>query len=262
MNRMIKSKGSNKPGKNQGIAHKVFDDVVKFKTAITTDIGKFKTDVINAFNGVKDIVKDAVEKHNNLAAQVAAQEEILRQVAGFVSSKLGETNGSTEARFASIAKSVRGQDLNILAMGEVLKEVVGQLTQNDVIMAQLVENSEKFLNSNVGPIEERQKIFAKSFQIEDADIPEVKKRAEDWFKELVTSAFRTAQENMIRQEREADEAYAKELQKAKEAAEEQAKTQSLEEELRQATRDERTVSSSTSGGPGSPFPEGAEIFGG
>lgn len=237
-----KTRGSNKPGKDQGIAHKVFDEVVKFKTMIITDIGKFKTEVIG-------VIKDLGEKHNALAAQVEAQGQMLQNIAGFVASKLGDFNGSTEARYISIAKSIRGVDLNVLAIGEMLKEVIGQLTQVDAFIGNL--------HTQTG---------TKALELSPEDIEALKKSAEEWYKELLRSAFAKAQENMREQERAADAAYEAEQKKAKEAAEkaaaEQKEQQTLEDECKKAALDDQSLAAKTSGGQGSPFPEGAEIFGG
>ncbi len=248
--------------KNPSISHRALDRLIEFQTKVTTDIGQFKVDVIKGFNTLKDTVREAIEKHNDLAASVSALEAIVRNVAGFAASKAGHADGNLEARFISIARGIRGQDLNILAMGEVLKEVVGQLTQTDAIFRKLMTNRDHFLDGNLVQNE----TFAKCFELSAEEVEMVKKDAESWYTDLVRSAFKTAQEKVREQEREADAAYEAEQQRAKEAAEqaaaEQAKTQAIKDELEKATQDERSISASTSGGPGADFPKGAEIFGG
>lgn len=228
--------------KDTSVSHRALDEIVKIKTALVTDIGKFKLEVVNQ-------LKDFAEKHNSLAAQVASLEGVLKNLMNFVASELGKGQGSFEARFISIARSIRGVDVNVLAIAEMQKEIIGQLTQIDAVFQKLRSSG------NDLPID-----------LTEAEIEQVKTDAGAWYQDLLQSAFVAAQESMKRQEKAADEAYEAEQKRAKEAAEklaaEQTQAQSIEDELKKAAANERAVTTSTSGGPGSDFPEGAEIFGG
>lgn len=264
-----KTRGTNKPGKNAGVSHRALDEAVKTKAALIADIGKFKMEVINA-------VKDIMEKHNAVAAQAAAHDQMIQNVVGFVAGKLGEANGGLEARFISIAKSIRGVDVNVLAIGEMLKELVGQLTQIDALISNLHKQTSNLLSSNWSALSEDGKYkqlteedfvaYKKALELSADDVADIKSNAETWYKELLTSAFRSAQESMRDQERAADAAYEAEQKRAKEAAEKaaaaQREQQALEDECKKAAADEQSLTAKTSGGQGSPYPEGAEIFGG
>ncbi len=189
---------------------------------------------------------ELVKKHNELASQIVAIEALVKQVAGFAASEIGKFHGTMSRHIATLGRTTQGLDLNVLALAEIMKQVIGQLTQVNIIFEKL-----RFSNS-----------INHALDLTESDLGQIKSDAESWFKELMATAFKTAREAIETAEKEAMEQEAKEQEKAAEIAFSQEEQLIIEEELKNSARLERKVATTTSGGPGSDFPEGADIFGG
>lgn len=241
--------------KNTTISHRALDEIVKLKTAVITDIGQFKIEIIKT-------VKEIAEKHNELAAQIVAVEGLARNTAAFAASEIGKLGGTSHRHFAALDESVNAIDLNVLALAELAKEVIGQLTQIDAIFTKLSDKLKFLLGNNTAVQSQIDKAFMFSLE----EVSQIKASAEKWYGELVASSFKTVKakieaEEIARREKEAVEA-----QEAKAAAEkitlDEVETQTVTTELQNANLTDLTVAPTVSGGSGSSFPEGAEIFGG
>lgn len=260
-----------KDKKSTSISHRALDELVKFQTAIVTDIGQFKTEIIKAVNEI-------VAKQNDLAAHMMAVEGLAKNTAAFAASEMGKMGGSIQRHLNDLDQSASAIDLNVLALAELSKEVIGQLTQVDALIGRLhaatktmLSNSHSGLNeSNPGFVHtltpEDLEAFRSALVLSDADVQEIKSTAETWYGKLVGSAFKTVRERMAAEEQARREKEAAAAQEAKEAAEkaasDQAETKAVATEIQKANAEELAVAVTTSGGSGSPFPEGAEIFGG
>ncbi len=236
-------------GGKSGVAHQVLDLVRKIEAQQN---GK---------------IAELVKKHNDLVASNAALEKMLQQVMGFTASEMGKHQGTITSHIGTLARSVDGLDLNVLALAELAKEMVGQLTQVDAIFKRFHETVGSLLSTHMTN-EETAKYNA-ALELSEEEIANVRTEASEWYKKLVMSSFKTVQERRAAAEKEAAEAEAKAKEEAKAAAEaaekaEQDKTEAavVNGELKAASEAERTVVANQSGGPGSAFPEGADIFGG
>lgn len=250
---------------NTSISHRALDELVKFQASIVTDIGKFKTEVIRA-------VTDVATKHNELAAHLSAVEAVTNNVAQFASSEIGKLGGTMHQQLNIVGQATNAIDLNVLALAELMKEVIGQITQVDAIfkkfhtsVARLFSNKFSGLNEGPGVRQLTAKDlneFNLALELAESEIAEVRTTAKKWYDEMVASSFKAVRERLEKddQERRAQaEAAAAEAEKAAKDAKE---STDVESELKQASLDEMTVTGHTSGGSGSPFPDGAEIFGG
>lgn len=189
---------------------------------------------------------ELVKKHNELASQIVAIEALVKQVAGFAASEIGKFYGTMSKHIMTLGRTTQGLDLNVLALAEIMKEVIGQLTQVDAMFKKL-RNSDSAKNA---------------MDLTEEDISQVKTDAESWFKDLMTSAFKTARDAIEAAEKEAVEKENKEQEKAAEIAFSKEEQIAIEEELKNSARLENKIATNLSGGPGSDFPEGADIFGG
>jgi hypothetical protein len=250
-------------GKSPGVAHRALDEIIKFKTSLIVDVGKFKTDVLKAIGDIVASVSEVQTKHNDLAANLSAVEGMTQNIARFVASELGKMGGSVQRHLQDLDKSTSAIDLNVLALAELSKEVIGQLTQVDALISRLHEATAKVIT---GPKEASDlNAYNSILELSGTDVMEIKTTAEKWYGDLVASSFKTVRarmeaEDVARREREELDAL-----KAKEAAEAAAanvaESQTMAAELLKANSSDMAVAANTSGGPGSPFPEGAEIFG-
>lgn len=255
------------------ISHRALDEIIKFKTAVATDVGQFKIDVIKA-------VKEIADRHNDLAAHLAALEGIVNNTAAFAASEIGKLGGMSQRHFNELDKSVNAIDLNVLALAELSKEVIGQLSQVDVLINRLHSTIKTLLcgkysglmDEGLDPPGSVRRIlpsdieaFRDALRLAESDVESIKANAEKWYGDLVASAFKIVRtrldaEDEIRREKEAVAA-----QEAKEAVEkaaaDEAETKAVEAEIQKANSDDLAVAATTSGGSGSPFPVGAEIFG-
>lgn len=226
-------------------------------------IVKFEAEVAAKVNAQNKLLGEVVTKHNDLAAKIEAVEHIAKQIAAFTASEMGKFQGTVMGHIGTLGRTTQGLDLNVLAMAEILKEVVGQLTQADAIFQKLAANAATFLNNSML---DKEKLFASCFELSEEEIATVKTEAEAWYKELLKSSFKTARESIEAAEAEAmarEQAEREAAEKAALAAQaDQKEEAAVEKELKDAATAERTVATSVSGGQGSPFPEGAEIFGG
>lgn len=245
-------------GKGNGVAHQVIDQVTK--VAARQD-GK---------------IAELIKKHNDLAAAIAAQEQVIKQMAGFTASEMGKFQGETAKHVSILARSVDGIDLNVLALAEMAKEIIGQLTQIDTVFKNLHARTRTILANSHAALSDDGQVrqltaedltaFNKALELSEEEIAKVRSDATDWYKNLVSSAFKTVQEKRAQAEKEALEAEAKakaEVEAATAKAEEEKKeSEVVNAELKAAAEAERTIVTNKSGGPGAAFPEGADIFGG
>jgi hypothetical protein len=236
------------------VAHQVLDRLAKFEAQ---------------WSGKQN---ELVKKHNELASQIVAIEQIVKQVAAFTASEMGKFQGTAASHISALARSVSGLDLNILALAEMLKEVIGQLTHVDAIFKRVHVATTNILANSHGALSEDGNIrelkpedletFKNVLELSEQDMAKVKTDAEEWYQNLIMTAFKTAQERIATQEREALEREAKEKAEADKVAAAAAESENVEAELKKAADAERTIVTQTSGGPGTAFPEGADIFGG
>lgn len=248
-------------GKSNGVAHQVMDLVRKIEAQQNGRIAEI------------------AKRHNDLAAAITAMEQMLKQVAGFTASEMGKFQGETASRLGILARSVDGVDLNVLALAEMAKEMIGQLAQVDTVFKKVHDATRNLLSNQYGGLSDDGTVkamtpemiqeFKNVLELSEGEIANVRTEASEWYKRLVMSAFKTVQERRAAAEKEAVEAEMKAKEEAKVAAEavekaEQDKQEStvMNEELKAASEAERTVVATKSGGPGSEFPEGADIFGG
>lgn len=257
--------------KTTTISHRALDEIMKFKTAVVTDIGQFKIDVIKA-------VKEIAEKHNDLATQLVALEGFAKNTAAFAASEIGKLGGMSQRHFNDIDRSMNAVDLNVLALAELSKEVIGQLTQVDVLITRLHSSIKVLLSGSVTDLDDTipsgsvklitpsdiQK-FKEVLELSSVDVLEIKANAEKWYNDLVASAFKLVQARVEAEDKARQEKEAAAAQEAKEAAEkaaaDEAETKAVEAEIQKANADDLAVAATTSGGAGASFPAGAEIFG-
>jgi hypothetical protein len=241
--------------KSTSISHQALDGLVKFQTSIVTDLGKFKTEVIKS-------VQEIAEKHNELGTHLAAVDTLARNAAAFAASEIGKMGGTVQHQLNIVGQATNAIDLNVLALAELTKEVVGQLTQIDTIFKKLAGK----LKSVLGDDPAVQLKIDESFDLSADEVSQVKENAIKWYTEMVAFAFKSVQDRLAKEDQERKEAEAAAQKAARETAEAQAAAEAepktVEDELRKANMDELTVAAHTSGGSGSPFPDGADIFGG
>lgn len=194
-------------------------------------------------------MQELVTRHNDLSAKMAAIESVVNNVASFMAAEMGKQHGQVQGQFNSVGRSLDTVDLNIIALSEVVKELVGQLTQIDFIFRKLRDSGSKF-----------------SLDLTEEELSQIKEDAEAWNKELLTSAFKSAQSIIKEQNDKAKAAAVAQEMAAKEAADAAttaaAEAETVGRELRDAESVERSLTATASGGQGSQYPDGAEIFGG
>ena len=122
--------------------------------------------------------KELVTKHNEMASQLAAQEQLTKNVANFAAAEFGKMQARLNVWFQSVEGALHHHDVNDIAAAELLKEVFGQLTQID------------FFLKKAGSVPE----------LSDEDVAGIKKEAVEWYDDLLKSAFKTANEK-VEQER-------------------------------------------------------------
>lgn len=210
-----------------GVPHRVLDQMAKFEAKWS---GK---------------LAEVVNKHNELAAQLTAIEGLVKNVAAFTASEMGKMGGTVERNLGYLQQAIQGIDLNTLAVGELAKELTGQLTQIDRLFARIAEKSPEL-----------------SLDFSDEEIEGIKEESSERYTEWVSSAFNRVRERLQKEDAERQAAQQQAKEAAEKAAAAQAEAQTVEEELKKASVDERGVVTATSGGPGTAFPDGADIFGG
>lgn len=232
-------------GKNGGVPHRVFDELAKFEAK---------------WNGKQN---ELIKKHNEMGANMAAIEQMVKQMAGFMASEMGKFQGTVAQHIGTLGRTTSGLDLNVLALAEISKEVFGQLTQIDALLKKIHSATGKLIT---GPVTtEALEEFNKVLDLTEEEVKDVKADAEEWYKSILQSSFQAAQERIMAAEKEAlaqqkaDEEAAKAAAEKAEAATEK---ETVEAELKKAAEAEKTVVANVSGGPGAAFPEGADIFGG
>lgn len=233
---------SNGKGNGSGVAHRALDQMVKLQTEIFTKLGTFEVEWTKRQN-------ELINKHNEIVAKVVALETLVNNIASFSAGELGKLAGISSQNFRWLADSCMDSQSNVMALSEMTKQVVGHLTQVDV----LIQKTSK----------------GEPISLSGEDLDGIKASSEQWYQKLLNDAFA-----VVRTRMEAEEAARVAAQKSAEAAELRAKeemektaanaaeAQAIETELKNAGISERTSISNKSGGQGSSFPEGAEIFGG
>lgn len=254
--------GGKKP---TSISHRALDELVKFQTSIVTDIGNFKTEVIKAITEVST-------KHNDLAAHLAAVEGVTNNVAQFTASEIGKLGGTMQQQMNIVGQATNAIDLNVLALAELMKEVIGQITQVDAIFKKfhtatktIFANQYSGLNEGTGVRQltsDDLAAFDTALELAESEVTQVRTEAEKWYQQMVASSFKAVRERLEKddQERRAQEAAA--AAEAEKRAAEDTEASAVEAELKKAAVEELSIAGNTSGGAGSPFPDGAEIFGG
>lgn len=261
---MSNIKISNKPPKPAKVMEKILSRVNEFTA---------KWEVSHREMLAKQ--NELVAKHNDLTAQNAALEGLVQGFLKHVMSEQGKFQGLVQNHLQALGHGMYGVDVNVLALAEISKEILGQLTQVDFIFKKFHSGTKKIIDNSHGKppvllVPGDIEAFNNVLEISTSETDEIKNKAEAWYKDLLASAFKTAREKMAQQEKEAHEKAAEEAAKAKELAlaEEAslaavAEAENVEKELKKAELDERgLVHTPSGGGQGSPFPDGAEIFGG
>jgi hypothetical protein len=195
---------------------------------------------------VEGKLKELVDKHNSLVAAHNTNDDMLKKVIGFAAGSVGEVQAKHQHDTELLQKSLMGLDNNVLALAEMMKEVCGQLRQCDVFFERLAAKAGVELN------------------IVEDDVEKIKQEAENWFHELVGSAFERVREKRIEQEkteRARQEAELKAKEEAEKAARDKEEADKMAEGLQEAEKIDRSVFVG-SGGSGSEIPEGADVFGG
>lgn len=254
--------------KSTTISHRALDEIIKLKAAVVTDIGKFKIDIIQA-------VKEIADKHNNLAAHISAVEGVVNNTAAFAASEIGKLGGLSQRHFNALDQSVNAIDLNVLALAELSKEVIGQLTQVDVLITRLHSATKTLLSGTFSGLADTAQVkqlvpadilrFKEVLEFSAVEVIEIKTTAEKWYSDLVASAFKTVRARIDAEDKARQEKEAVLAQEAKQAAEkteaDMSEAKVVQAEVQKATAEDLAVVAATSGGSGSPFPVGAEIFG-
>ena len=188
---------------------------------------------------------ELVQKHNELAKQI----QELNQKQNAISVLMGRSH---QEIWQQVGGAMERQDLNIVAMAELLKELVAQ---NLVLEAEIA-----LVKSAVG--------VAVNFndQLSDDKLEELKVKAEETYKELMATAFGKAHMKIEKDRAVAIAAAEKAQAEQAAAAKAQAETgeqDRAEAELKAAAERDRGIQQvSSMGGPGAEIPEGADVFGG
>lgn len=173
--------------------------------------------------------KELVDKHNDMAAQLAAQEQLLENLGKFTAKEFGETQAKLNLWFSSVEGALHHHDVSHLASAEILKEIFGQLTQ-----------IEHFLQKISGSI---------SLELSTEDLEQIKTKASEWFNSVIKSAFFTANNEVDRQKREAEESRKIEMERIaaekNKAAEDKTEAERIEEEFQRSELQDRGLLSST-----------------
>ncbi len=252
-------------GGKDGVAHRLLDQMAKLEAKVNGKLAE-QAKVINT----------VVDRHNQLAAGMAALEEIMKNMAGFTASELGKMQAMTEKNIGILDRSIYGVDYNVIALSMLLKEVVGQLVQADTYFKKLHSTTKNLLSNQYGGLNDdgQAKVmtpemieeFKNALELTEEEKTSVREDSMKWYKELVKSSFAAAKQQMEKQEAEARAQAAKEKAEAEAAAAkaeaEQTEKTAVESELKAAAEAERSIVANKSGGPGSAFPDGADIFGG
>lgn len=244
--------------KISGAEHRIKDMLVKFEANVSSKIAEI------------------ANKHNDVVAKVAAIEGMVSQVAAFTASETGKFQGTVQGQMQTLGQSMSGIDLNVLALAELNKEVIGQLVQIDAIFKKLhgsvlnlFANTHTLLGDGSGAVRQLTNediaAFKNALEVTESDVSQIKVDADAWYSELLKSSFGRARERIENQAKAAAaeaELEAAAAVVAEEAAKNAAEETAVQAELKNAELVERAVTAAASGGAGAAFPEGAEIFGG
>lgn len=232
-------------GKGNGVPHQVLDTLRKFEAQW---VGK---------------QNEMIKKHNDQQAQIAALEAVIKNVATFAATEVAKANGTAQRQIHALMEQGDKIDMNVLVLAELAKEMIGQLTQIDALFQRLHEGTKKALGP---PTTEALQEFDNALELAEADVAKIKEDATNWYHELVASSFKVVRQRLTDEAKAREEKATEQAKAAKEAAEKaQAaldESQRVESELKKAAEGDRSLTPTTSGGPGTVFPEGADIFGG
>jgi hypothetical protein len=213
---------NNKKKSGPNVAHRMLDEMAKFEAGMSAKMAEL------------------VAKHNEITAKQAALEGALKNIASAIGNQFAVLFADRDVRDKEYAGALSGLDLNILALAEMMKEVFCQLRKTDV-----------YIDNDGSPSNEA--------------VEKIKEEGEKWMEEVTKSAFKVVQDRLTAEaevRKAAFEAEKKAKEEAAKAEVEKTEAQSVEAELRNAETVDRAVVAATSGGGGSVYPEGAEIFGG
>lgn len=257
------------------VAHELIDKMVKLEAKL---VGKHN-ELAKAHNALLTTQQELITKHNEMGAGIHALEQLVNQVAGFTASELGKFQGTSEQHIKQLARSLSGMDINLLALAEIAKEIIGQLTQVDSIFKKTHSATKNLLSNMFGALNddgqakmmtpEMIEEFKTALELSETEIATVRVEAEAWYKRLVASSITKVHDQIDAHDKAAAELEAKQKAEAEAAAlqaEEAEKAkgekETVEAELRAASEAERSIVTNKSGGPGSAFPDGSDIFGG
>lgn len=169
--------------------------------------------------------RELVTKHNEMAAQLAAQEQLVKKVAEFTAAEIGKTQARLNMYFESIEKALHHHDVNDLAAAEMMKELFGQLTQVDLYLKRIADETKLALS--------------------ESDIVGIKADATEWYDSVVKSAFTHANETIAKAQDEALEARKAEQAKIalekEQAAADKTEAERMEAEFIRADRQDRGI---------------------
>jgi hypothetical protein len=213
-------------GKGKGVAHKILDDMAKFEVRWTAK------------------QEEIVAKHNDLVTHMAGLEAAIKSIGSAAGTEIAKLVTGQELRDREFGGALSGLDLNILAMAEIVKEIFGQLSQIDTLFDRI------FSKADLGA------------SLSEDDRTGIKAKAEEWLKQVTISAFSTVQNRFAAEAKARQEAEQAAKEEAEKAASAKQEAERVEKELQQAEATDRSLVGTTTGGAGTSFPEGADIWGG
>lgn len=174
--------------------------------------------------------KELVDKHNDMAAQLAAQEQLIENLGKFTAKEFGTTQANLNLWFSSVEGALHHHDVSHLASAEILREIFGQLVQIEHLLQRVVSGST-------------------SLELSSNDLEQIKTRASEWFNSVINSAFSIANSAVDKQKREAEEARKVEMEKIaiekNKAAEDKTEAERVEAEFQRSELQDRGLTSST-----------------
>lgn len=221
---------NSKPPKT--VAHKVLDEMHKFQVSVSQKLS------------------EVVEKHNELAAKIAGLEAVCKNVMQFSASEIGKLQAHQQLVNQEIGISMSRMDMNVLALAEMTKD----------IFIKMQESEAQILNLRDALIDNPEDNFAailNCMNLDDERYEQVKSCALSLRDAYMKAAFKKVQDEIEAEDKKRSE----DIEKAQKEAESKAEADTVEKELQRADALDKGISLSVAG-PGSSFPEGAEIFGG
>lgn len=187
-----------------------------------------------------------IERHNEMAANVAACEQMLRTLLTTVGSEIGMLKANFELLVRESDRMWAGLDRNVLALAEIIKEIFGQLSRFDFFFQKM---------SSAARV---------SLRLDEDESARLQIDASRWYQQVTAQAFETVRTRFAEEEQKRmAQAVAEEAARkaAEQAAVDTDERNRVEAELRSAAASDRSVTVEI-GGAGAPIPDGADIFGG